>query len=893
MKKFTIVLFLVCLMDIGYSQVVTNNTNTVANYVQNILLGGGVSVSNITVNGAPANVPNAQIGEFTDATSSIGLPNGMILGSGDVSLAAQPNIGGGSSLGGTGSSGTDPDLSAINAPSAIFDEIILEFDFIPVGDTLRFNYVFASEEYEEYVCGTVNDVFGFFLTGNNPSGGTYTSQNIALIPDPLVPGTFTNTPVTINTVNPGVAGTNGTASNCAALDPNWASYNVFYQSNTGGTSYEYDGRTTLLPIEALVNCGESYHIKIAIADVLDAVFDSGVFLEAGSFGTNGTVDATTAVVPPNITLCDAPYTINLSNGANTVPQNYWDFGDGIGTDTAANPVYTYADTGSYIVMYVAIDSSACIPTDTAYFNVDIIKKDSLDAQFTFPIYDPCVDSLTIQLDFTGTGADSLYWDMGNGTTFINDTSITYTYTTPGNYVVTFEAYDLLCNGTFILSDTVFFNPVITTVNAVPPPDVFLCSAPYIVNFAGNTPAPPNNYWDFGDGSGIDTTLNPSYTYGDTGTYQVMYVAIDSSTCNIADTAFFNVTVNQNDSLNAQFTFPPYDPCVDSLTVQLDFTGTGADSLYWDMGNGAIFINDTSITYTYNSPGTYVVTFEAYDFTCNNTATIVDTVFFNPVTTTVNAVVPPNVFLCTGLLTINFNGNAPAPPNNYWDFGDGSGTSLLLNPAYTYSDTGTYQVMYVAIDSSTCNIADTAFFSVELAQAPPFSASIDFTPPIPCETRDSFLVDIIFTGVGADSLYWNMGDGTEFINVDSTVYQYMNSGTYTITMSVFNFQCNINKTVSSDVTFVDPVVSEGIIPNVFTPNGDGMNDKLIFGGVDADAEFDLQIFNRWGAKVFETTDATDYWDGGGKSIGTYFYILTYTDVCSEEEKQEKGTVTLLR
>jgi gliding motility-associated-like protein len=724
-KRIIFIIILTSLIFTAKAQVTVNNTNTVASYVQNVLLGPGVTVSNITFNGAPATVQNSQVGEFTDLTSSVGLSNGMILGSGDVNMAAQPNTGGGSNLGGTGNSGFDPDLTAIVSPTGIFDEAILEFDFVPNGDTLSFNYIFASEEYEEYVCSNVNDVFGFFLTGNNPLGGTYTSQNIALIPNPLVPGTYTTTPVTINTVNPGVAGTNGTASTCAALDPNWASYNVFYQTNVGGTSYEYDGRTILLPIIALVNCGETYHIKIAISDVGDAVFDSGVFLEAGSFSSNGSLDATVANIPPNVVLCGSPYTVNFSAGPNPPAQNYWDFGDGIGNDTLTNPVYTYADTGTYTVMYVAIDSSLCIPTDTAYFTVEVIENDSLDAQFVIPPYDPCVDSLTIQLDFTGSGADSLFWDMGNGVTFVNDTSVTYTYTSPGTYFVTFEAYDTLCGQTFVK---------------------------------------------------------------------------------------------------------------------------------------------------------------------------VDTIDFNPVTTTVNAVVPPNIFLCTSPLIVNFTGNVPAPPNNYWDFGDGLGTSTFLNPSYTYGDTGTYTVMYVAIDSSTCNIADTAFFNVELAQAPPFSATLDFTPPPPCGT-DSFLVELNFTGIGADSLVWDLGDGTQIINVNSTTYLYSSAGTYTITMTAYDFLCNVTEVVSNQVTFTDVKTSEGIIPNVFTPNGDGMNDKLVFVGIDENATFSLQIFNRWGIKVFETEDPLDYWNGknGGSAVssGTYFYILTYTDVCSDEEKIEKGTVTLLK
>ncbi|GAB4251585.1 MAG: hypothetical protein Kow0079_05650 [Vicingaceae bacterium] len=872
-------------------QVSTNNSNTVAWYIQNVLLGSNVSVSNITVNGAPANVVNPQVGEFTDPTSSIGLPNGMIIGTGDVTLASQPNIGGGSSLGGTGLSGSDPDLSAIVSPNGIYDELIIEFDFVPIGDTIMFNYIFASEEYEEYVCSGYNDVFGFFLTGNNPAGGTYVSQNIALVPDPLTPGAFTTTPVAINTVNPGVAGSFGTASNCSSLDPNWASYNVFYQTNTG-TNYEYDGRTVPLPVVAAVYCGQTYHIKIAIADAGDAQFDSGVFLEAGSFSSNGALDATQANVPGDITLCSQPYTVNFSAGPNPPPQSYWDFGDGIGSDTTTNPTYTYADTGTYVVMYVAMDTNACVTSDTAYFNVNILLNDSLNAQFTFPPYDPCVDSLTIQLDFTGSGADSLVWDMGDGTIFINDTSVTYTYTTPGTYIVTFEAYDLNCNNSFTKTDTVDYNPNITTVNATVPPNISMCSAPYTVNLNGNNPSPPNSYWDFGDGIGTDTTANPTYTYADTGTYVVMYVAIDSSTCNIADTAFFTITINQEDTLNAQFNFPPYDPCVDSLTVQLDFTGSGADSLVWDMGDGTTFINDTSVTYTYTTPGTYIVTFEAYDFVCNNTKTITDTVFFTPNVTTVNATVPPNVLLCSTPFEVNFNGNNPPSPNNYWDFGDGQGTSTQANPTYIYGDTGTYTVMYVAIDSSTCNIADTSYFTVQLSQAPPFSATLDFQPPPPCGT-DSFFVELKFTGTNADSIVWDLGDGTIITNVDSTGYLYSSAGTYTISMTAYNYLCNFQKTISNEVTFVETSNSESLIPNVFTPNNDGVNDVLEFVGVDQTQEYLLRIYNRWGKLVYESSDAKAYWDGGNFKEGTYFYELKFTDVCSSEEKLVTGYVTLLR
>lgn len=267
-------------------QMTISNSMTVEQYVQNVLLGSGVTVSNVQYNGIPANIVQSSVGSFNDPAGNIGLTSGFIMGSGNVQLAAQPNQGGGSSLGGSGAMGVDPDLQSIT-PNQIFDECIVEFDFVPSGDTISFRYVFASEEYPEFVCGGVNDAFGFFLTGFNPNGAPYAATNLALIPDPANPDQYTNTAVSINTVNPGVPGGNGQSDNCSDIDPNWASYSVFYAGNNTGTAYEYDGNTVVLTAVAAVKCGETYHIKLAIGDGGDGGWDSGVFLEANSFNSNG------------------------------------------------------------------------------------------------------------------------------------------------------------------------------------------------------------------------------------------------------------------------------------------------------------------------------------------------------------------------------------------------------------------------------------------------------------------------------------------------------------------------------------------------------------------------------------------------------------------------------
>lgn len=254
------------------AQLVVDNTLTPEQLVEDILLGQGVVASNITFTGT-----NVQRAYFDGSNSNVGLPEGVILSSGNVNTAIGPNnLGGaGTGVGGAG----DPDLELLSGVTS-FDAAILEFDFVPTGDSINFGYVFGSEEYNEYVCGTVNDVFGFFLSGPG-FAGPYTdgAENIALIPG-------TTTPVSINTVNNGTVGTNGTESNCSDIDPNWADYNVYFTDNAGGASIQYDGFTTVLQARAEVVCGETYHIKMAISDGGDGIFDSGVFLEARSFSSN-------------------------------------------------------------------------------------------------------------------------------------------------------------------------------------------------------------------------------------------------------------------------------------------------------------------------------------------------------------------------------------------------------------------------------------------------------------------------------------------------------------------------------------------------------------------------------------------------------------------------------
>ncbi len=286
LKKITSTLIAICCIVQAKAQLTTNNAMTPAQMVQNYLVGTGVTVSNVTYTGYVNGISTYT----STASTNLGFSSGVYLTTGSC-LANDPQGTGGQD-GPFGPSSNFQDLSQGKPGDADLDLLttaptndasILEFDFIPQSDTVKFRYRFGSEEYNEYVNSTYNDVFGFFLSGVTVA---LPKTNIALIPGTAVP-------VSINNVNNGMAtgASTGPCTNCA-----------YYTDNIGGAAdIAYDGLTTILTAVYPVQCGQTYHIKIAIADVGDAAYDSGVFLEAGSFSSQAPVSISSNLTDSVIT----------------------------------------------------------------------------------------------------------------------------------------------------------------------------------------------------------------------------------------------------------------------------------------------------------------------------------------------------------------------------------------------------------------------------------------------------------------------------------------------------------------------------------------------------------------------------------------------------------------
>jgi gliding motility-associated-like protein len=263
----------------SFGQLQVSTALTPVQLVEDVLVGSCVSISNIRFNGTlnPATVQPGT-GSFTNGqATNMGLTNGILLSTGPANQVANPA----SFFQSTGlipNYTSDPDLVAISG-GTINNVAALEFDFVPTGDSISFRYVFGSEEFPDWVCSEYNDAFGFFLSGPGITGPfSNNAVNLALIPGG-------NTPVAINTVNSGTAGINGQASTCAAANPNWQANSQYFVNNATGTTIVYNGFTVVLTARAAVQCNQTYHIKLAICDVVDEQFDSGVFLEAGSFSS--------------------------------------------------------------------------------------------------------------------------------------------------------------------------------------------------------------------------------------------------------------------------------------------------------------------------------------------------------------------------------------------------------------------------------------------------------------------------------------------------------------------------------------------------------------------------------------------------------------------------------
>lgn len=247
------------------AQIAVNNSLTPAQLAQSLVANSSVAISNVSMT-----CPPGAGGAFNCINCNVGLASGVVLTTGRDTMVNGPNR----FCNTINNASGDNDLGLFSQ-----DACVLEFDLVPTGDSIQLQYVFGSEEYRYYVCSQFNDLFAIFVSGPGITG----KRNIALVPG-------SNIPVGINSINPGTPSTGYSAAGCYSLN-----YTNYYINNgnhitapyNASTYYNgYDGLTNVLMANIKnLQANQTYHFKIAIADITDGSYDSGIFLQASSLSS--------------------------------------------------------------------------------------------------------------------------------------------------------------------------------------------------------------------------------------------------------------------------------------------------------------------------------------------------------------------------------------------------------------------------------------------------------------------------------------------------------------------------------------------------------------------------------------------------------------------------------
>jgi gliding motility-associated-like protein len=398
-------------------------------------------------------------------------------------------------------------------------------------------------------------------------------------------------------------------------------------------------------------------------------------------------------------------------------------------------------------------------------------------------------------------------------------------------------------------------------------------------------------WSFGDNTADTTTtaFQVLHTYIKTGNYVVRLIAIDSSTCNIADTAYLNIRV-RTDRAIVDFDIQKEQPC-QSLNYQFTNISTPpfgkpfqSGSFTWNFGDGTTAPGSSPIAHTYANSGAYQVQLILSDTNyCNYPDTATKTLRVSPF-------VKAQFEVPDGCAPYNavFNNTSLAGISFLWAFGDG-GTSTDINPVYTYTDTGSYTITLLAVDSNTCNFRDSTTKTIHVYPKP----TADFSSnPVPAV----YNTPTIFSNssFGAIRYVWLFGDGDSTVknSADTVVHQYQETNTFNACLIAINqFGC-ADTTCHAVESLINPLLD---VPNAFTPGRFGQNSIVMVKGFGI-ASMDWKIYNRWGQVVFESNNPFIGWDGTfngtTQPIGVYAYTLEAT-FFDGTKTRKKGDITLIR
>lgn len=907
------------------------------------LVGEGVTISNVTFTG---DAQMLMAGHFKNTGgTNINIDSGIVLTTGRAKTSGT-NKGVDAAASNTASSGWslpgDITLAnAIGAPlSDMEDACILEFDFVPLGDTVRFNYVFSSEEYTaSFVCD-FNDAFGFFISGPGITG----QQNIALVPNTSMPVSIMN----VNNVDP--------------WNPNLCQTNTaYYVDNSTNGFFSHDGHTTVLTAVSRVTPCETYHLKLVISDNVDDVWDSGVFLEAKSLTSNvvelinnmqtttgGTDYLVEGCVPgsftirrprpdPNALTVTLQYGGTAINGTDVQPMPTTITIPAFQTEVIVPimPVIDGLPEGIETVkVYSLAGCAAVIPIDSTVFEIR-----DYDTLGILPNNDTNVICRNESIQLQATGSYTTYsWTPAGE---ISNPDIFNPVATPTADFVTIIATANI--GTCNARDSISFQwkvpELISTVNVNCPG----ANTGQIVVGGGPEWISPLEY------SLDGTTWQSSGTFSSlpVGTYWVKVRdasgCVDSVQADLVQ-AFPDLVIDntvtepgsclggQNGSITVNLIGgnPAYQYSLDGTSWQNGSTLTaapGTHTIFVQDANGCTaslsgivvdFVNtveletgdDPVICESLSTPLPVVSNAQSFSWTSSPSLSALNVIspIANPVVTT-TYYVTATTGICDRMDSVTvFVNPAPRPnagPDSTICFGgsirlQGSGgveyhwspdrylsSPDVRDPMVTQPLTIDYYLHVTDLNGCNSLVQDT----VRVIVSPPAELFVG-NDTIVAMNQPVQLYSVDVNNTGFINYEWEPSTGLSNPYIPNPVA--VLDAEYT--------QFIVTAANASNCAGVDTLViktykgPELYVPTAFTPNGDGNNDFLRVISIGMKEFRYFSVYNRYGQLVFTTKDARQGWDGRVKGVaqntGTFVWMAEAVDF-RNNVVQRKGTTTIIR
>lgn len=650
-------------------------------------------------------------------------------------------------------------------------------------------------------------------------------------------------------------------------------------NGTGGVDYAW------LPVESL-----------SAADIADPIATPAITndYELTVTDANGCTDRDSvtitvhpqpvAAIDPIAEVCLGNATVLSHSSTGSISDVEWIPENGI-SETDATVFHTYSADGDYQVIINVVDTNGCVDSDTATATVLPLPQPDMDIQDGA---DFC-ENETIQFNALNADGMAAYaWNFNHQQGLPAQPGFSspqqnpsFTYNQFGSYNVRLLVLSQAgCVGDAVRSINVHDVPVADfSFNVVCEGENMLLTS---LSTTDDATVVNGWQWDVGDGTAIQYGETYVHLYDFAGTYPVELIVQTSEGCR--DTIVQDVWVNPTPVIG----FTGNDVCLEDETIFVN-SSTPQDSTIisweWDFGNGQT-VQTVDAALTYAAFGTYNVTLTAEtDSGCTATGSGEVSVFPNPAPAITLLVTEG----CEPLMVPMISSGTIAQGSivsHEWDLGDGnqgSGASLT----HVYQDTlGTFDLTLTVISDQGCESTITEADAVTVNVTP----VADFSQN---ETVLSMLDPLlVMTDLSQDALLysWTFGDGSTS-TVPSPSYRYSDPGEYDITLLVRNGECT---DMAQSKVIVEPLFTF-YIPNAFTPNANGRNDRFLPQG-EGYLSYNMTIFDRWGEVIFQGVEAAGGWDGTYKgadvSNGAYVYHISVIDWTGESHTYT-GKLMLVR